>query len=329
MTVSSGSASEMAGGRTSGGRTLDLSVTLGALELVSPIVAASGTFGHGDEVARVCDPTRLGAVTAKSQAPFAWAGNPPPRLQPSAAGMVNAVGLQGHGVGHWVEYDLPRLRALGARVIASIWGHTVDDYRAAAEMLAPATAALVAVEVNLSCPNTQHGSEIFAHDAAATAAVVRSVAEADLGLPLFAKLSAGVADLSRISGAALEAGATGLTLVNTVRAFVIDAEARRPSLGSSGGGLSGPAIKPIALRSVHDVTRAHPGIPVIGTGGVSSGRDAVEMLLAGATAVGVGTATFLEPRATLRILDELTTWCTKHGVQRVGELTGALQWNQP
>ena len=300
-------------------------MVLGALELANPIVAASGTFGHGDEVARVCDPSRLGAVTAKSQASFAWEGNPPPRLHPATAGMVNAVGLQGHGVEHWVAHDLPGLRASGARVIASIWGHTVDDYRAAAEMLSTATAALVAVEVNLSCPNTRHGSEIFAHDAAATAAVVRSVAEADLGLPLFAKLSAGVADLPRISGAALEAGATGLTLVNTVRAFLIDAEARRGVLGSSGGGLSGSAIKPIALRAVHDVTRAHPGTPVIGTGGVSSGLDAVEMLLAGATAVGVGTASFLEPRAPLRILGELETWCARHGVARVSELTGALR----
>ena len=300
-------------------------MVLGALELANPIVAASGTFGHGDEVTRVCDPSRLGAVTAKSQASFAWEGNPPPRLHPATAGMVNAVGLQGHGVEHWVAHDLPGLRARGARVIASIWGHTVDDYRAAAEMLSSATAALVAVEVNLSCPNTRHGSEIFAHDAAATAAVVRSVAEADLGLPLFAKLSAGVADLPRISGAALEAGATGLTLVNTVRAFLIDAEARRGVLGSSGGGLSGSAIKPIALRAVHDVTRAHPGTAVIGTGGVSSGLDAVEMLLAGATAVGVGTASFLEPRAPLRIIDELATWCARHGVARVSELTGALR----
>ena len=304
-------------------------MVLGALELANPIVAASGTFGHGDEVARVCDPSRLGAVTAKSQASFAWEGNPPPRLHPATAGMVNAVGLQGHGVEHWVAHDLPGLRASGARVIASIWGHTVDDYRAAAEMLSSATTAVVAVEVNLSCPNTRHGSEIFAHDAAATAAVVRSVAEADLGLPLFAKLSAGVADLPRISGAALEAGATGLTLVNTVRAFLIDAEARRGVLGSSGGGLSGSAIKPIALRAVHDVTRAHPGTPVIGTGGVSSGLDAVEMLLAGATAVGVGTASFLEPRAPLRILGELETWCARHGVARVSELTGALRWDGP
>lgn len=306
---------------------VDLSVQLGVLELVSPIVAASGTFGIGDEVARLCDPRRLGAVTAKSQAPFEWAGNPPPRLHPAAAGMVNAVGLQGHGVAHWVEHDLPALRSRGARVVASIWGHSVDDYRVAAELLAPASSELAAVEVNLSCPNTRHGGEIFANDAASTAEVLREVAGVGLAIPIFAKLAAGVADLPAIGGAAIEAGAAGLTLVNTVRAFLVDAEARRPMLGSAGGGLSGAAIKPIALRAVHDVTRAHPGVPVIGTGGVTSGVDAVEMLLAGASAVGVGTATFAEPRATLRILDELTAWCARRGVTKVRELTGALRWD--
>jgi dihydroorotate dehydrogenase (NAD+) catalytic subunit len=307
---------------------VDLSVRLGALELVSPIVAASGTFGIGDEVARLCDPRRLGAVTAKSQARFEWAGNPPPRLHPAAAGMVNAVGLQGHGVAHWVEQDLPALRSHGARVVASIWGHIVDDYRVAAELLVPAAEELVAVEVNLSCPNTRSGGAIFANDGEATAEVVREVVGVGLGIPVFAKLAAGVADLPGIAGAALDAGAAGLTLVNTVRAFLVDAEARRPVLGSAGGGLSGAAIKPIALRAVHDVTRAHPGVPVIGTGGVTSGVDAVEMLLAGASAVGVGTATFAEPRATLRILDELTAWCARHGVARARELTGALRWDQ-
>jgi dihydroorotate dehydrogenase (NAD+) catalytic subunit len=308
--------------------TPDLAVGIGDLVLANPVVAASGTFGHGDEVARVCDPARLGAVTTKSQAPFEWAGNPPPRLHPATAGMVNAVGLQGHGVAHWAAHDLPALRARGATVIASIWGHTVDDYEVAASLLLPVAGDLGAVEVNLSCPNTRHGSEIFAHAAGATAEVVRAVADVGLGRPVLAKLGSGVADLPRIAGAALDAGATGLTLVNTVRAFAVDAEGRRPVLGSSGGGLSGPAIKPIALRAVHDVHRAHPGVPIVGTGGVSHGVDAVEMLLAGATAVGVGTATFVEPRATLRILDELTRWCAGHGVDRVATLTGALRWDQ-
>lgn len=303
---------------------VDARVRLGALELANPIVAASGTFGHSDEVARLCDPARLGAVTTKSQAPFEWPGNPPPRLHPATAGMVNAVGLQGHGVGRWAEDDLPPLRALGARVIASLWGHTVDDYRAGAEVLRTVAAELVAVEVNLSCPNTDAGGTMFATHAGNTAAVVEAVSSVGLGLPLVAKLTA-TPDLAEITGAAASAGATAVTLINTVRALLVDPDARRPVLGSPGGGLSGPAIKPIALRAVHDVHRAHPALPIIGTGGITTGRDAVEMLMAGATAVGVGTATFAEPRATLRILDELEAWCRAHGVERIAALTGAMR----
>jgi dihydroorotate dehydrogenase (NAD+) catalytic subunit len=305
--------------------TLDTRVRLGTLELPNPVVAASGTFGHGDELGALCDPARLGAVTAKSQAPFAWAGNPPPRLQPVGAGLVNSVGLQGRGMDHWVTTELPALRALGARVIASVWGHTVDDFAAGAARLGPVTDQLVALEVNVSCPNLSHHGRPFAHDAAETAAVVQAVADVDLDVPLLVKLSPDVADLPGIAGRALEAGADALTLVNTARALVIDADLRRPVLGAGSGGLSGPALKPIALRAVHDVARAHPGVPIVGTGGVLSGLDAVEMLLAGASAVGVGTATFLEPRATLRILDELTQWCDRHGVTRVAELSGALR----
>ena len=300
---------------------VDLRVQLGPLELPNPVVAASGTFGHADEVARLCPPDRLGAVTAKSQAPFPWPGNPAPRLHMTAGGMLNAVGLQGHGVEHWIDADLPALRALGARVIASVWGHDVDDFALAAKSLRRAVANLVAVEVNVSCPNLHPGDgrgEIFAHDPELTAAATRAVVDADLGLPVFVKLSPNVTHLPEIAGAALGAGATGLTLVNTVRGLSIDAGVRRPTLGvgAGGGGLSGAAIKPIALRAVHDVARAHPGVLIIGTGGVFTGVDAVEMLLAGAAAVGVGTATFLDPRASLRILGELVEWCVEHGVAR-------------
>jgi len=305
---------------------VDTTVRLGSTELPNPVVAASGTFGHGDELARLCDPSRLGAVTAKSQAPFEWPGNPPPRLHPSAAGMVNAVGLQGHGVEHWVEHDLPALRRYDARVVASIWGHTVEDFGLAAKMLRPAATDLVAVEVNLSCPNLHHDRRMFAQDLDDAAAAIAAVAGACLALPLLAKLSPVVADLPAIAAAALDAGATGLTLINTVPALVVDAEARRPVLGAGGGGLSGAAIKPVALRAVHDVARAHPDVPIVGTGGIRTGTDAVEMLLAGATAVGVGTATFLDPRATLRVLDELVAWCDGHGVDHVAELTGTLRW---
>jgi dihydroorotate dehydrogenase (NAD+) catalytic subunit len=238
----------------------------------------------------------------------------------TASGMVNAVGLQGPGMAAWLEHDLPALRATGARVIASVWGHTVDDFARATELLSDAD--VLAVEVNASCPNL-HAS-IWAHDARATGEVVRAVREATT-LPVLAKLSPNVTDLTEIARAAVDAGADVLTLVNTVLALVIDAETRRPVLGGGGGGLSGPAIKPIALRAVRTVTSALPDVPVIGTGGVQSGVDAVEMLLAGASAVAVGTANFRDPRAPYRVLDELIDWCARHDVARVRDLTGALE----
>ena len=240
---------------------IQTSVTLGSLALPNPIVTASGTYGHGAEVARHGDARLLGAITTKSVSVTEWQGKPAPRLHMTAAGMLNAVGLQGPGVAAWIEHDLPGLRAAGARVIASIWGHTIDDFAAAAELLRPAIDDLVAIEVNVSCPNLQHRSEIFSHDPEATASVVRAVVRVGLGLPVFAKLSPNVTDLTLIARAAVDAGATGLTLVNTVLGLLVDAETRRPVLGGGGGGLSGPAIKPVALRAVHDVTRALPQCP--------------------------------------------------------------------
>jgi dihydroorotate dehydrogenase (NAD+) catalytic subunit len=304
---------------------IDARVHIGSLELPNPIVAASGTFGHADELARQCDPSRLGAVTAKSQAPYEWPGNPAPRLHTTAAGMLNAVGLQGPGVEHWVEHDLPKLRGLGARVIASVWGRTAEEFGRAAKLLTPARDELVAVEVNVSCPNLEDRSNIFAHSSDATGAATAAVIDADLDVPVLVKLSPNVTDIREIAGAALGSGATGLTLVNTILGLVIDAEHRRPVLGAGCGGLSGPAIKPVAVRAVYEVARAYPGVPIIGTGGVMTGVDAVEMLLAGATAVGVGTATFHDPRAPLRVLEELLEWCAAHGVHSVSALTGALE----
>lgn len=304
---------------------VDTTVKLGPLELPNPIVAASGTFGHGDELARLCDPARLGAVTAKSLAPYPWSGSPAPRLHLSPAGMLNAVGLQGPGVEHWIDHDLPGLRASGARVIASVWGRTVEEFGSAAAMMRRARGELVAIEVNVSCPNLEDRSTMFAHRPGATADAVRAVVDAGLGLPVFAKLSPNVTDLREIASAAIAAGATGLTLVNTVLGLLVDAETRRSVLGRDGGGLSGPAIKPVALRAVHDVATAFPDVPIIGTGGVSAGVDAVEMMIVGATAVGIGTATFHDPRASLRILDELVEWCVAHGVARTAELVATLE----
>jgi dihydroorotate dehydrogenase (NAD+) catalytic subunit len=306
---------------------VDLAVDLGPVHLPNPIVAASGTFGHGAELASLCDPAMLGAVTVKSLAAYEWQGNPPLRVtEAPGGGMCNSVGLAGPGVDAWITTDLPALEARGARVIASIWGRTVDDYAAAAAPLKRVADRLVAVEVNLSCPNVEERSAVFAHAPATTAAAIGAVVQ-ELGgaLAVFAKLSPNVTDLCAIVHAALGAGATGLTLINTVMGLVIDADARRPSLGAGGGGLSGAPIKPIALRAVWEVSRAFPGTPIIGTGGVSSGIDAVEMLLAGATAVGVGTATFADPRAPRRVLEELGAWCARHDVMSVADLVGALE----
>jgi len=307
---------------------VDLAVEVGPLTLPNPIVAASGTFGHGTELAALCDPRALGAITAKSVAIFASAGNPPLRVTETGTdGMLNSVGLPGPGIDAWIAHDLPALEATGARVIASIWGRSVEEYEAAARPLKAVGDRVVAVEVNLSCPNVEDRSNVFAHSESAThdamAAVVGALGDA---VPVFAKLSPNVTDLVAIARRALDGGATGLTLVNTVMGLAIDADTRRPKLGNGGGGLSGAPIKPIALRAVFDVTRALPGTPVIGTGGVMTATDAVEMLLAGAHAVGVGTATFADPRATLRIVDDLRRWCARRGIRTVRELTGGLAW---
>jgi len=306
---------------------VDLTCRLGPLTLPNPIVAASGTYGHGDEVARLGDPAKLGAVTAKSLSPYPWEGNPAPRVWEATAGMLNSVGLQNPGVEAWIEHDLPPLLARGARVIVSVWGRSVDDYAKAAAALAPAVARLTAVEVNVSCPNLEDRGHMFAAHPDATAAAVGAVLDqVPTTLPVFAKLSPNVTDLVAVAAAAVGAGAVGLTLINTVLGLAIDAETRRPRLGAGGGGLSGPAIKPVALRAVADVARALPGTPIIGTGGVRTGLEAVEMLLAGASAVGVGTATFFDPRAAEEVAAGLARWCAEHGVARSADLVGALEW---
>jgi dihydroorotate dehydrogenase (NAD+) catalytic subunit len=308
-------------------RAPDLAVDLGPVRLPNPVVAASGTFGHGAEVAELCDPRGVGAVTVKSVAAFPWAGNPPLRVTEAAhGGMLNSVGLPGPGVDAWIERDLPALERTGARVIASIWGRSVEEYAAAARPLKAVAHRLLAVEVNLSCPNVEARNDVFAHSADATRGAMRSVVDA-MGdaVPTFAKLSPNVTDIVEIARAAIDAGATGLTLVNSVMGLAIDADARALRLGAGGGGYTGAPIKPIALRAVWEVSRELPRVPIIGTGGVSTGVDAIEMMLAGATAVGVGTATFAEPRAMLRIVDEMRSWCAAHRVTDVRTLIGGVR----
>ncbi|MCY4068018.1 MAG: dihydroorotate dehydrogenase [Acidimicrobiaceae bacterium] len=303
---------------------VDLTASVGSVTLRAPVMTASGTSGHGAELAGYGRLSELGAVVVKSLSDEPWPGNPAPRLHPlstAAAGMINSVGLQGPGIAHWLEHDLPELLDSGATVIASIWGGTVDSYRRAAGLLAHAPAEVAAVEVNVSCPNTDDGMRMFAHSADATAAAVE--AAAGCGRPRWAKLSPNTFELTDVAAAAVAAGAAGVVLANTLSGMVIDIDKRRPALGARRGGVSGAALRPVAVRAVYDVRAALPAVPIVGVGGVGRGTDAVEMIMAGASAVQVGTAIFADPRAPWRVLHELRQWCEAHGVQKLDELIGA------
>ncbi|MGA1182738.1 MAG: dihydroorotate dehydrogenase [Ilumatobacteraceae bacterium] len=289
-------------------------VRVGNVVLPSPILLASGTAGHSDELAAYMDLSLLGAVVTKSVAEFEWQGNPAPRLHALPGGMINAVGLQGRGVRHWVEHDLPRLRARGARVVASIWGFRESEFEAAAARLAAVSDQLCAVEINLSCPNVEQARSMFAHDAVQSARVVESVRRALPGAAIWAKLSPNTDRLVEIAGVVTSAGADGVVLVNTVLGMVVDTNTRRPVLGNGGGGVSGSAIHAVAVRSVYDVRAALPGIPIIGVGGVVCANDALELMMVGANAVQVGTATFADPRAALKIQRAMLRWAHRRGV---------------
>jgi dihydroorotate dehydrogenase (NAD+) catalytic subunit len=302
---------------------VDLSTRVGSVALPNPILTASGTAGHGAELAAYFELADLGAVVVKSLSADPWEGNPPPRVHETTGGMLNSVGLQNPGVEAWLEHELPELAATGARVVASIWGFTVEAYERAAKLLVDAPASVVAVEVNLSCPNVESRRNMFAHSARATAEVVDATKA--FGRPRWAKLSPNVTDLPEIAVAALDAGADAVTLINTVMGVANDAVTRRARLGNGGGGLSGAAIHPVAVRAVADVHAARPDAAIIGVGGVTNAEDAVELLLAGASAVQIGTATFRDPRAPERILRELAAWCRRHDIGRITDLIGAAQ----
>lgn len=280
-----------------------MTTRIGSVALKNPVMTASGTAGYGTELAAYMDLSALGAVVVKSLAAYEWAGNPAPRLHPTAQGMLNAVGLQGPGIPYWLEHLLPDLLRTGATVVASIWGRSIDDYARAADLLAAAPPEVVAVEVNLSCPNLEGRSAIFAHDAELSAGVV--AATAGCRRPRWAKLSANTDRIVDVAAAVSAAGAEAVTCINTLLGLAYDPHTRQPVLGAGGGGLSGPAIHPVAVRAVHDVHAAHPDLPIVGVGGVGCAWDATELLLAGAAAVQVGTATFADPRAPLRVLAEL------------------------
>lgn len=294
---------------------------VGSVDLPNPVLTASGTAGHGAELAAYFPLGDLGAVVVKSLHADPWPGNPAPRVHQTPAGMINSVGLQGPGVEAWVQDELPDLIKAGARVVVSVWGHTVDDYRRAAAHLGDLPPQVLAVEANLSCPNLEGGKHMFATSAEATAETVEAVRAC--GVPVWAKLTPNVTDIVPIAAAAHAAGAEAVTLINTVLGMAIDIERRAPLLGGGTGGVSGPAIRPVAVRAVYQVREAIPDLAIVGAGGVASGRDAVEMLMAGANAVEVGTATFADPAAPARVARELALWCSKHGVPAVTDLVAA------
>lgn len=301
---------------------MDLSVEIAGIRLSNPVIAASGTFGYGLEFAHLLDLNSIGGIVVKGLSREPMAGNPAPRVVETAAGMLNAIGLQNIGAAAFVREKLPELRRFQTKIFANIFGNTTEDYIAVAEILETGE-GIAAYEINISCPNTKHGGMSFGADPSLTHEVTAAVRRATKR-PVIVKLSPNVTDITVIARAAAEAGADALSLVNTFVGMAIDLETRRPSLPNVTGGLSGPAIKPLALRMVYQASQAVK-IPVIGMGGIASGRDALEFLVAGATAVEVGTTTFWDPTAPARIVKEMEAWCRAHAVDRVTSLTGTLQ----
>jgi len=297
-------------------------VRIGSVTFAQPVMTASGTAGHAAELAPYMDLSAIGAVVVKSLYHSPWPGNPAPRVHPLPSGMINAVGLQGPGIEAWIAHDLPALEAAGAKVVASIWGRSVDDYARGAAMLAPVAPRIAALEVNLSCPNLEGRGGIIAHDADVSAEVVGACRVA--GLPMWAKLSPNTDRIVEVASAVVGAGADALTLINTVVGMAIDVESARPELGNGGGGVSGRAIHAVALRAVHDVRKELRDVPIIGVGGISTGVEAIAMMQAGANAVQVGTASFLRPDATLRVLNEMHRWMSTHGETSWSRVTSRL-----
>jgi dihydroorotate dehydrogenase (NAD+) catalytic subunit len=298
--------------------TVDLTVDLCGVPLRTPVLAASGCFGFGREMAGWLDLHQVGAVVTKSVSLEPRRGRPTPRMAETPSGMLNAIGLQNPGVEAFLATDLPFLAEAGACVVASLVGRSAADFGRLAERLArePAVALL---ELNLSCPNVEHRGEVFATDPGMAAEVVRTV-KAATGHPVLAKLTADVTDLVAVARAVVDAGADGLTLINTLLGMAVDVDHRSPKLAAVTGGLSGPAIRPVAVRCVWQVASALPGVPIVGTGGIVTAEDAAEFLLVGATAVAVGTGSFVNPRAVVEVAAGLERYLAANGVRSIAEL---------
>lgn len=301
-----------------------LAITLCGIPLRNPVIAASGTFGYGLEFEKLVDLNALGGFVVKGLSREPMAGNPPPRIWEAKAGMINSIGLQNIGVQAFIREKLPKLAKLKTAVFANVFGYATEDYAEVVRALEFAE-GLAGYELNVSCPNTSHGGIYFSSDPAMLAEVVgaaRRVAKR----PLVVKLSPNVAQIEPLARAAEEAGADAISLVNTFVALAVDARAQRPRIGGGFGGLSGPAIKPIALRLVYQAAQT-VRIPVIGMGGIATGEDAAEFLIAGARAVQVGTATFWDPASPARIARELDAFLKQQSIDHVEKLVGALRWD--
>jgi dihydroorotate dehydrogenase (NAD+) catalytic subunit len=300
----------------------DLSVRFAGIELKNPIIAASGTFGYGVEFEDIVRLDRLGGLVVKGLSKEPLTGNPPPRLFETAAGMLNAIGLQNIGARAFLEEKLPALRARkNVVVFANVFGYTRPDYEETIEILNQGE-GIVAYELNVSCPNTAHGGIQFGSDPHLLDEVVRT-AKRVAARPLIVKLSPNVTSIAQMAYVAQEAGADAISLVNTFLAMAIDAETRRPRIANVTAGLSGPAIKPIALRMVYDAAQAVK-IPILGMGGITTASDVVEFMLAGASAVQVGTASYFDPVATENLVEELTQYCRERRIEQLADLTGGL-----
>jgi dihydroorotate dehydrogenase (NAD+) catalytic subunit len=300
----------------------DLSVRLCGLTLKNPVIGASGTFGYGLEFEDVVHLDKLGGFVVKGLSREPMTGNPPPRLYETAAGMLNAIGLQNIGARAFLEEKLPKLREIKDIVVfANVFGYTREDYERTIQILNDG-AGIAAYELNVSCPNTQHGGIQFGSDPRALDEVV-TTAKRVSKRPLIVKLSPNVTSIAQMAHIAQEAGADAISLVNTFTAMAIDPQTRKPRIANITAGLSGPAIKPIAVRMVYDAAQSVK-IPVIGMGGISTAADILEFMLAGATAVQIGTASYWDPCATEKIVDELREYCAEHGIQKLSELTGGL-----
>ena len=301
---------------------VDTRVTIGSVALPNPVLAASGTFGYGTEYQGLVDLAAIGALCVKGLSLRPAPGKPAPRLVETPGGVLNAIGLQNIGVEAFLRERLPALAAAGARVVANFWGDSPEEFAEVAARLDGAP-GIVALELNASSPNRPEWGGILATDPVALADIVGRV-RARVRMPLWVKLSPNVGDVTVVGRAAAEAGADALCAINTLRGTAIDLETRRPRLASGSGGLSGPAIKPVALQMVRQLAEA-VHVPVIGIGGITTGEDALEFLCCGARAVQVGTATLYDPRAPLRVAEEIAAWCAGHHVSAVASVIGTLR----